>query len=63
MDGYYVVMSKSYPRGPVHLADLDYEEYTGRHWPLYQELEAHEELWDAQHDGEVEDAYIKEAIF
>ena len=49
--GYYVVM--------VLIGD-DYEEYTGRHWGPDQELEAQEELWDAKHDGEIMDAYIKE---
>lgn len=56
-DLYYVVMCKSRSRGPN---DDRYEEYTGRRWRLDQELDAHEELWDAQHDGDVEDAYIKE---
>lgn len=62
LSGYYVVMCKSYPRGPVLMSDLTYEEYTGRHWGLDQELEAQEELWDARHDGEIEDAYLKEVI-
>lgn len=57
-DLYYVVMCKTYSRGS--LDDRHFEEYTGRHWRLDQELEAQEELWDAQHDGEVEEAYIKE---
>lgn len=56
-DFYYVVMCKPLSRDPNNDR---YEEYTGRHWRLDQELEAHEELWDAQHDGEVEEAYIKE---
>ena len=58
-NGYYVVMAQvSYPGEKV----LTYEEYTGKRWPLDQELEAQEELWDARHDGEVEDAYLKEVI-
>ena len=64
--GYYVVMALAYPRCPSHmydLVDMTYEEYTGRHWGLDQELEAQEELWDARHDGEIEDAYLKEVIF
>ena len=66
MNGYYVVMALSYPRSLAlvyDLADRNYEEYTGRHWGLDQELEAQEELWDARHDGEIEDAYLKEVIF
>lgn len=59
-NGYYVVMALMYQFGPVELKDIDYEEYTGRRWSLDQELEAQEELWDARHDGEVEDAFIKE---
>lgn len=61
-NGYYVVMALIYQPGPVALRDIYYEEYTGRHWGLDQELEAQEELWDARHDGEVEDAYLKEVI-
>lgn len=57
MNGYYVVMAR-----PLFGSDPEHEEYTGKHWPLDQVLEAHEELWDAQHDGEVEDAYIREVI-
>ena len=53
MSGYYVVICTT-EYGP--------EEYTGRRWALDQELEAQEELWDARHDGNVEDAYIKEII-
>ena len=62
MDGYYVVMARPVLVGEHLLSDDRFEEYSGKHWPLDQELEAHEELWDAQHDGEVEDAYIREVI-
>lgn len=57
---YYVVMCRTRSCGPAD--DRYYEEYTGRRWRLDQELDAQEELWDAQHDGEVEDAYIKEVV-
>lgn len=63
MEGYYVVMAKPLFNGPVLMRDLTYEEYSGRHWGLDQNECALEELWDAQHDGEVEDPYIKEVIF
>ena len=53
MDGYYVVMCST-EYGP--------EEYTGHRWALDQDLEAQEELWDARHDGNVSDAYIKEVV-
>ena len=42
------------------LVDHRYQPYTGRIWDQDHVLDAHEELWDAQHDGEVEDAYIME---
>ncbi len=42
------------------LVDHHYQPYTGRIWDQDHVLDAHEELWDAQHDGDVEDAYIME---
>lgn len=62
MKGYYVVMARPVLYGPHLLSDDTFEEYSGKRWNLDQELDAHEELWDAQHDGEVQDAYIKEVI-
>lgn len=61
MNGYYVVMA--YQLRLDGAREWVLGEYTGRHWGLDQELEAQEELWDARHDGEVEDAYLKEVIF
>lgn len=56
METHYKVMARSYrPDGESY-----YEEYTGRVWDQDHVLDAHEELWDAQHDGELEDAYIME---
>ena len=59
MSGYYVVMCKPIVQGRVL---EDYEEYSGHRWQLDQVECAHEELWDAKHDGNVEDPYIKEVI-
>lgn len=50
----YVVMIKKHGGDP--------EPYTGHHWPLDMELEAHEELWDATHDEMVEEAWIREVV-
>ena len=52
METHYMVMAL--------MPDHKYEPYTGRRWDEEHILDAHEELWDAQHDGEVEDAYIME---
>lgn len=55
-DCYYIVMCRLRSG-----TDPGYAvEYTGKRWDFSQELEAQEELWDAQHDGDVEEAYIKE---
>lgn len=56
MKTYYKVMTRSYrPDGESY-----YEEYTGRKYDEDHDLEAHEELWDAQHDEGIEDAYLEE---
>lgn len=55
MKTYYKVMARSYrPDGESY-----YEEYSGRKWDQEHELEAQEELWDAQHDEGIEDAYLE----
>lgn len=59
--GYYVVMVLGAWWNDLE-RDIDYEEYTGHHWGLDQELEAQEELWDAKHDEDIVDAYIKEVV-
>ena len=56
--GYYMVMCTILEEdGPV------VEPWTGRKWDLEDELNAHEELWDALHDGTVLAPYIREVIF
>lgn len=56
METLYKVMARSYRRD----GESYYEEYTGRLWDQEHILDAHEELWDAQHDDGIEDAYIQE---
>ncbi len=60
METHYMVMALMPDPGPIAMRDHKYEPYTGRCWDDDHILDAHEELWDAQHDGDVEDAYIME---
>ena len=54
----YKVMCIEYTPGPIALADIYHAEYSGKvHTDL---LAAHDELWDAEHDGEVYDPYLQE---
>ena len=54
----YKVKVLVYSRDPVPMRDIYYEDYTGKIHT--DELSAHEELWLAQHDGEVMDSYVEE---
>ena len=57
MKGYKVKVIV-YSRDPVPMRDIYHEDYTGKiHTDV---LSAQEELWDAQHDGEVWDPYLEE---